>query len=79
MKDSVTYQAIIEEGEAMGEAKGEIKGMRRTIFRQGQVRFGVPGEAIRAALNAITDLDRLERMSERLLTASSWQELLDTP
>ena len=30
------------------------------------------------ALHAITDLGRLERLHDRLLEASGWQDLLDT-
>ncbi|HJT79411.1 MAG TPA: hypothetical protein VJ739_19600 [Gemmataceae bacterium] len=72
MRDSDTYLAILEEGE---EAKAKA-----VILRQGEKRFGPPGESVTARLNAITDLDRLDRLIDRLFdaTASSWQDLLDT-
>lgn len=72
MKESVTYQAIIEEG----RAKGVAQGMSKTLLRQGRKRFGPPSEATVAAIEAITDLNRLEALSERLLDVSSWDELL---
>jgi predicted transposase YdaD len=75
MEESVTYQAII----AKGEARGKAHGVRDTILRQGRIRFGEPGPEIQAAIQAITDLAQLERLSERLLLVSSWQELLATP
>jgi len=73
MKDSDTYLAIIEEGEA-AQAK-------KVILRQGKKRYGSPDESITAKLEGITDLERLDRLIDRLFdaTATSWQELLDTP
>ena len=42
----------------------------------GRKRFGEPDAPTAAALQAITDLDRLEALSDRLLDVASWQELL---
>jgi Domain of unknown function (DUF4351) len=67
MKESSTFQAILAE-----EA-------RKIILRQGRLRFGSISPAVEAALQGITDVERLERMSERLLTASTWQDVLSTP
>jgi hypothetical protein len=73
MKDSDTYLAILDEGREAAE--------KDMILRQGQKRFGAPNESVTASLAAITDLDRLVRMIDRLFdgTAASWQDLLDTP
>jgi hypothetical protein len=74
MQESDTYQAIVDEGR-----EAELKAC---ILLFGQERFGPPGEAIAARLNAITeDLERLRRLQARLVrgTATSWQDLLDTP
>lgn len=68
MKESVTYQAIIEEG-ATAEAQ-------RILLRQGNRRFGQPDERVKRRLESVTDLQRLEDLSERLLDVSSWEELL---
>ncbi len=38
MKESVTYQAIVEEG----VAKGELRGARRILLLSGEEQFGVP-------------------------------------
>jgi hypothetical protein len=35
-------------------------------------------ERVQASIAAITDQNRLERITERLLAVSSWQELLQT-
>lgn len=72
MKESVTYQAIIEEG----EAKGKAEGFRRMIFLQGRSKFGEPSAEAEAALNSLGDVRQLEKLGVRLLRVSSWQELL---
>ncbi len=71
MRDSDTYLAIIEEGE-------EIRA-RKDILRLGTKRFGAADATITARLEAITSLDRLDRIVDRLLDATGWQDLLDTP
>ena len=80
MKDSVTYQAILREGEAVGLEKGteigRIEEIRRILLRQGNKRFGKPTRAITAKLQAIGSLDRLEGLAERLLEVETWKELL---
>jgi hypothetical protein len=71
MRESTTYQYILDEG--------RVEEARKILVRQGRIRFGPPSDQATSALARITDLERLERMTERLLTVSSWQELLDTP
>lgn len=71
MKESSTYQMIVDEG--------RIEQARRMILKQGRIRFGAPDKRIAGTLQAIEDLDRLEHLGERLVTVSSWRELLDTP
>ncbi len=71
MRDSDTYLAILEEGE-------EIRA-KKDILQLAQRRFGTADEPTIARLNAITDLERLSRLHGRLLDATSWQDLLDTP
>ena len=68
MRESVTYQAILEEG--------HVEGLHRTILRLGRVRFGEADESIRQQIESIRDIVVLENLSERLLTVSSWDELL---
>lgn len=80
MKESVTYQAIFEEGEAKGEARGEARGKaegeRNLVIRLATKRFGPPDSNALFTLHAITDVDRIEFLAERLLDARSWEELL---
>jgi predicted transposase YdaD len=87
LKDSSFYQVILKEGREegwkegleTGERKGEIKGARKLLFHLGRARLGRLDKTTRAAIEAIDDLERLERLSERLLTATSWADLLSEP
>ena len=76
MKESVVYQAILQEGEAKGEAKGKAEEARAILLRIGSKRFGAPDAEVQAAIAAIEPLDELERLVDRLLEAESWFELL---
>ena len=83
MRDSDTYMAILEEGLEEGLEKGLEKGRadeaKSVILRQGQRRFGAANESTTTELSAIADLERLHRLEDRMLDATSWQDLLDTP
>ena len=71
------YQAIVREGEARGEARGLVEGAWLVLFRLGEARFGPPDARTRAALEAITDLERLEALAQQLDQAASWDELVN--
>ncbi len=71
MKESVTYQAIVEEG--------RIQDRQEVLLQLGRKRFGQSSESTRRALFAIKDMDRLARLSDSFLDVSSWDELLNTP
>jgi hypothetical protein len=68
MKESTTYQAIVEEG--------RTEEARRILLLQGELKFGPPDALTRGALEAIDDLSRLEELSARFVSAASWDELL---
>lgn len=71
MKESVTYQAILEEG--------RVDGIKKMLLVLGTDRFGAPDEATSAVIGAINEEARLEELSKRLLHVSSWEELLAPP
>ena len=75
MRDSTTYQAILDEG----RAEGQTKEARKLLLLLGRRHIGEPDATVEAALQAITDLERLELLIERVLEVASWQELLQTP
>ena len=87
-EDSVVVQELIrqhtrvaeqrgeERGEQRGEQRGAVAHTQKSLLRQGTFKFGEPGEETRAIINSIDDLARLDAMSDRLLSATSWAELL---
>ncbi len=83
MKESSTYQAILEEGRTEGRTEGiaegavaEAKKLLRLVAEQA---FGPPDAATAALLERIDDLTRLEHLHQRLRTADSWADLLGRP
>ena len=83
MQDSSTYQYILNEGLQKGRqeglALGRVEEAQRVLLRQGRIRFGPSDEGTEAAVHAIRDVERLERLLDHVMTASGWQELLATP
>jgi predicted transposase YdaD len=80
MRESVVYQAILaegrQEGEAQGREQGRVEEARRLVRRQGELRFGPPDRATVEALERVTSIERLEGLAIRVISASSWEELL---
>jgi predicted transposase YdaD len=88
LKDSSFYQVLLKEGMEKGRQegleiglktgleKGRIKQAKEVLFHLGRIRFGRLDKATRSAIEAIDDLERLERLSERILTATNWRDLL---
>ena len=68
MRESVTFQAILEEG--------RVEELHRVILRLGRRRFGEVDESVRLQIEAIRDIVVLEDLTERLLIVSSWDELM---
>jgi predicted transposase YdaD len=81
MKESTTYQAILQEGRIEGRDEGRIAEARRILIRQGTLRFGDPDAATVATLEAIQDIDRLEALTDRIpdFNIRDWDGLLGTP
>ncbi len=77
VKDSTTYQKILRDGRAEGLVEGRMEGLaegrtaeaRRMLLFQGTIRFGAPDDAARAALEDISDIDRLEELGKCVLDA----------
>jgi predicted transposase YdaD len=65
-------------GKAEGEAKGRLESARLAVLRLGRKKFGPPAEDVRAAIDAINDVDQLGSLLDRVLDVSSWHELLTT-
>ena len=71
MKESATYQAILEEG----REEGRVEEAGRMLLNWGTRRFGVPNEETEKRIKALT-LEQLHELSPRLLDVESWEELL---
>jgi predicted transposase YdaD len=86
LEDSTTYQWIVRKGLQEGIQKGLQQGLQQgrsteaqsLLLRQGTKRFGVE-PAVEPRLRAVTDIERLERMADRIFDATSWDDLLATP
>jgi hypothetical protein len=72
MKESTTYQAILQEG----LAEGAVHEARKLLLSMGSKKLGRPSARAEAALGKVTDLGRLESLIERLGTVESWHALL---
>jgi hypothetical protein len=58
---------------------GQIQGRQDVLLELGSKKLGQPGEDVAATIRSIKDLERLRRMSHRLLDVTNWQDLLATP
>ncbi len=83
IEESSVYQDIFGKGEATGRDKGLIEGsvtaVRAALLRQGRKKFGPPSETVEATINALTDLDRLNALLDRILDVPTWDDLLAPP
>ena len=75
LKESSTYQKILNEGLVEGEARGLERGARELLITAGSARLGPPDQATRAALEQISDTNRLAELTVRLFDATSWDDL----
>jgi hypothetical protein len=71
MEESDTYLMILDQGQE--------KHAKKTVLLLGENRLGPPDENIKARLQAVTDLERLDRIILQAATAANWEEILDTP
>jgi hypothetical protein len=71
MRESSGYQIILDEG--------RVEEAQKIIRRLASKRLGSPDQTAESTLRAIDDLERLERISDRLNEAADWQDLLATP
>lgn len=72
-------KTIFEEGLEKGLERGleeGLKAMQNTLVRLGSKRLGQPTEEMEVRIRAIPDLARLEALTDRILDAGSWEDLL---
>ncbi len=68
MRESATYQGILEEG--------AVAHQRDTLLKLGRAKLGTPTAEQTNKVNAIQDLARLDRLVLRVLKVNTWDELL---
>ncbi len=84
MRESSTYQAILEEGRVEGRVEGREEGRlegqmieaRRLLLDLGSEKFGPPTPATVMTVDGLDDLATLHRLARSVFRASSWQDLL---
>jgi hypothetical protein len=84
MKESVTYQAILEEGHAEGYAKGYAEGLeegrieqsRRSVLLLGTAQLGKPSRKTCRFLAGVNDRKVFGELILRIVKVGSWAELL---
>lgn len=58
------------------QEEGAIKHTRELIIKQARLKFGEPTDKQKNKLTAIEDLERLDRIALKILSAKSWDALL---
>jgi hypothetical protein len=76
MKESATYQLILDEGRSEGKAEGALAEAKKLLRLTGESCFGPPDAPTEKALERVKDLARLEELMVRLPHVANWQELL---
>ena len=92
MTNSTTYMSIIEEGKeigieigesrgkeigkAEGKAEGEVSGLKSAVLRIGGKRFGPPSDEVKAQIESIIALEKIQELTDRILFVDTWTELL---
>ncbi|HLK57664.1 MAG TPA: hypothetical protein VKU00_13950 [Chthonomonadaceae bacterium] len=61
---------------AEAQAEGEARGIRKTLMRLGRKRFGEPSAEVLQALEAVSSVETLQQMTDRLLGAENWEDLI---
>jgi hypothetical protein len=78
--EPLTINQLLGITDGRGWLFGYTKGTQSTIVLVATKWFGSPpSRAQQAALDAITDIEHLERMAEHLVAAVYWADLLATP
>lgn len=70
MQDSAAFDVMMDEG--------ALRQARKMVLSLGRDRFGLPDAQAERELNAIENLDRLDRLALAVQKTKSWRELLAT-
>jgi hypothetical protein len=70
------HMTIADEIRLEGKAEGKAEALREVLLDLGRQQLGEPDAATLQALESITDVDHLKRMTRVLLQTKSWIELV---
>ncbi|HLK56051.1 MAG TPA: DUF4351 domain-containing protein [Chthonomonadaceae bacterium] len=73
---SVYEQRGIEKGIEQGIEQGIVRGKRETLLRQLRLKFGDLPEGLQARIEALSDPDELDLLSDRIITAQNLEEVI---
>ncbi|MFC1706671.1 DUF4351 domain-containing protein [Planctomycetota bacterium] len=66
----------LKKGLKEGREQGRLEGAKRVLLRLGTKRFGEPEPSKRVAIDRLESLDELEKLTDALLEATDWDDLL---
>ncbi len=64
-----------DKGVTQGEARGEVKGIRRSILKLLEKRFGVVPSSVRDRVEAMSNLEELDAMLDQVSSAATLNDL----
>ncbi|QJW93666.1 RpnC/YadD family protein [Frigoriglobus tundricola] len=73
IREMAPFKKFLDEGRVEGRAEA----LRAALLRQGRKKLGKPSAEHEAALAALTDLVRLEALTEKILDVTTWGALLE--
>ena len=72
MRESITYKEILDDG----RVEGELREARRILLQQGLRRLGVASLTVVARIDAISSLEAIEGLLDRIFDVETWDDLL---
>ncbi len=69
-------KTFFDDGVEKGIETGERKALQETILRQGTRKFGPPSGDAQSHIHSLSELGQLQDLSDRMIDAKSWDELL---
>lgn len=79
LEESSVYQEALEKGEMRGLTRGRTEIARASLLLVAGQRLGSPPPRVAAVVQTEVDVDRLQRMLERVPYVTGWDDLLATP
>ena len=76
IEQTASYQQGRDEGRVEGRVEGRAQGRGAALLELASEKFGPPPADVADRLSAVVDVDALRRLTRRVLTADSWDELL---